>query len=301
MVRGIFLLHWFRPCRLVMPAENIGKIPPLCTHGAYRNVAWRLLDGFFWGLGENQMRNKITFRACLITSACSTCIGGFAFAVEPQEIGQASGLDEIIVTATKRTENLQDIPLPVSVETSAQLVAAGYTNLVDYASNIPSLNVGSLGTPGQSQVSMRGISSTSAVSAIGVYVDDVPMGSSNGWANGSTTLLDMMPYDLDRIEALRGPQGTLYGEGAMGGIIKYVLKTPSTTQFEANVGAETSTIDGARELGYTVRARVNMPVISDVLGVSVSVFDKVTPGFMYNEYTGEQNTNRDQEYGGRVA
>jgi iron complex outermembrane recepter protein len=247
------------------------------------------------------MRNKITFRACLITSACSTCIGGFAFAVEPQEIGQGAGLDEIIVTATKRTENLQDIPLPVSVETSAQLVAAGYTNLVDYASNIPSLNVGSLGTPGQSQVSMRGISSTSAVSAIGVYVDDVPMGSSNGWANGSTTLLDMMPYDLDRIEALRGPQGTLYGEGAMGGIIKYVLKTPSTTQFEANVGAETSTIDGARELGYTVRARVNMPVISDVLGVSVSVFDKVTPGFMYNEYTGEQNTNRDQEYGGRVA
>jgi len=257
--------------------------------------------GFSLSLGENYMLNGITMRPCLVAIACSTFTAGYAFAAETKEIDQSSGIEEIIVTATKRSENLQNIPLPVSVETSAQLVEAGYTNLLDYASNIPSLNVGSLGAPGRNQVSMRGVSSTSAVSAIGVYVDDVAMGSSNGWALGSTTMLDMMPYELDRIEVLRGPQGTLYGEGAMGGIIKYVLKTPSTTKFEANVGAEASTIDGARNSGYTVRARVNIPVISDVLGVSIGAFDKVTPGFMYNQYTGERDTNRDKEYGGRIA
>jgi iron complex outermembrane recepter protein len=279
------------------------------------------------------MLNGMTLRLCLVAIACSTSIAGYAFGDDAKEINQPAGdlaadsepyrlaqasqttranapaqtpdqgaeFAEIIVTATKRAENLQDIPLPVSVETSAQLVEAGYTNLLDYAANVPSLNVGSMGTPGQTQVSIRGISSTSAVSAIGVYLDDVAMGSSNGWALGSTTLLDMMPYELDRIEVLRGPQGTLYGEGAMGGIIKYVLKTPSTTKLEANVGADVSSIDGARDPGYTVRTRVNIPVISGVLGVSVGGFDKVTPGFMYNQYTGQRDTNRDQEYGGRIA
>jgi iron complex outermembrane receptor protein len=252
------------------------------------------------------MLNGVTLRPCLVAIACSTSIAGYAFADEPKEInqpasGQSAEIGEIIVTATKREENLQDIPLPVSVETSGQLLEAGYTNLLDYAANVPSLNAGSLGTPGQTQVSIRGISSTSAVSAIGVYLDDVAMGSSNGWALGSTTLLDMMPYELDRIEVLRGPQGTLYGEGAMGGIIKYVLKTASTTKFEADVGADMSTIYGARTPGYTVRTRVNLPVLDGVLGVSVGGFDKVTPGFMYNQYTGQRYTNRDREYGGRLA
>jgi outer membrane receptor protein involved in Fe transport len=148
---------------------------------------------------ENYMLNGMTLRLCLVALACSTASAGYAFADESKEISQPAGdlatstqplrlaqgndttrahappaktsdqgaeFAEIIVTATKRAENIQDIPLPVSVETSAQLLEAGYTNLLDYATNVPGLNVGSLGTPGQTQVSIRGISSTSAVSAI---------------------------------------------------------------------------------------------------------------------------------------
>jgi outer membrane receptor protein involved in Fe transport len=73
-----------------------------------------------------------------------------------------------------------------------------------------------------------------------------------------------LPYDLDRLELLRGPQGTLYGAGAMGGLVKYVMKSPSTTQSEATVGAELSDTEGAGKLGYTYSARVSEPLVNNV-------------------------------------
>jgi len=210
-------------------------------------------------------------------------------------------LTEIVVTANKRAENLQDVAASVSVENGAQLIQRGQTQLTDYAAYMPGFNVSSNGSPGLASVSLRGISSNTSTTAIGTYVDDTPIGSSSGWAGGAGTLLDMLPYDLDRIEVLRGPQGTLYGAGAMGGLIKYVLKAPSTTEVEANVGADVSTIDGAGNAGYSYRARVNVPVIGEVLGVSLSIFDKKTPGFMTDVYTGERDTNRASQYGARLA
>jgi len=210
-------------------------------------------------------------------------------------------LTEIVVTANKRAENLQDVAASVSVANGEQLIQRGQTQLADYAAYMPGFNVGSNGSPGLTSVSLRGISSNTSTTAIGTYLDDTPIGSSSGWAGGANTLLDMLPYDLDRIEVLRGPQGTLYGAGAMGGLIKYVLKAPSTTEVEANVGADVSTIDGAGNAGYSVRARVNVPAISEVLGVSLSVFDKKTPGFMTNVYTDERHTNRVSQYGARLA
>jgi iron complex outermembrane recepter protein len=210
-------------------------------------------------------------------------------------------LAEVIVTANKRQESEQNVAASVSVEKGEQLVASGQSQLADYAGNIPGLSVSSLGSPGQTSVSLRGISSVTSTPAIGVYLDDSPMGSSTGWANGSNTLLDMLPYDLDRLEVLRGPQGTLYGAGAMGGLIKYVLKTANTTQFQSEVGADVSTIDGAAGPGYAFRGRVNVPVVADVLGVSLSLFDKKTPGYMSDEYTGQRHTNDDDQYSGRLA
>ncbi|MCC7198095.1 MAG: TonB-dependent receptor [Gammaproteobacteria bacterium] len=211
------------------------------------------------------------------------------------------GLEEVIVTASKRAEKLQDVPVPVTVQTSEQLTAAGYAGIVDYANNVPSFTVVSYGTPGRTQVAVRGISSTGSIATVGTYLDDAPMGGSNGWVNAATTLLDIVPYDLEQVELLRGPQGTLYGQGAMGGILKYVLRKPSTEQFEGNVGGETTAIDDSDDLGYTVRGRVNMPVIDGLLGVSISGFDRHTPGYMDNEWTGAKDTNESRQYGGRVA
>lgn len=227
------------------------------------------------------------------------------YAVHPTESGMAAAddnrLEEVVVTANKRIENAQDVAVSVSVEKGERLMERGLTSLADYAASVPGLNVASSGTPGQTAVSIRGISSNTPTSAVGTYVDDTPMGSSSGWAFGSNTMLDMLPYDLDRIEVLRGPQGTLYGEGSMGGLIKYVLKTPSTNELQASVGADMSTIDGAGSVGYAFRSRVNMPVIPGVLGVSVSAFGQRTPGYTTNSFTGQRDTNQDRQYGGRLA
>jgi iron complex outermembrane recepter protein len=210
-------------------------------------------------------------------------------------------LEEVVVTANKRLENVQEVPSSVSVASGEQLIERGESQLTDYAAYMPGFNATNLGAPGLTSVSLRGISTGAATSAVGTYIDDVPVGGSSGWEVASTSLLDMLPYDLDRIEVLRGPQGTLYGAGSMGGIIKYVLKNPSTTDFEAKVGDEVSTIDGADKLGNAVYARVNLPLVHDALGLSVSFFDKMTPGYMDNIYNGDKDTNDSREYGGRAA
>jgi iron complex outermembrane receptor protein len=212
-----------------------------------------------------------------------------------------TSLVEIVVTANKREENVQNVASSVSVETGEKLIERGQTGLADYAAYMPGFNVSSQGTPGQSSVELRGISTGTSTSAIGTYLDDVPMGATSGWVNAATTLLDMLPYDLERLEVLRGPQGTLYGAGSMGGLIKYVLKAPSTTNLEATVGAETNHIDGTGSAGYAAQARVNIPVIEHALGVSVSVFGRREPGFMQNDFNGERDTNESKMYGARVA
>lgn len=224
------------------------------------------------------------------------CATQAAFAADSEP-----ALAEVVVTANKRTENAQDVPASVSVQTGEALISRGQTQLADYAAYVPGFDVASGGSPGQASVSLRGISTSANGAAVGTYLDDAPMGASSAWVNASASILDVLPYDLDRLEVLRGPQGTLYGEGSMGGLIKYVLKTPSTQQLEANVGGEINTIDGADRLGYAVRARVNAPLIADKLGVSLSLADKQSPGYMTNSYTGQQHTNETRQYGARLA
>jgi iron complex outermembrane receptor protein len=222
-------------------------------------------------------------------------------AAQQAQVAATGQLEEVVVTANKRVESAQDVASSVSVERGDALIERGQSQLSDYAAYMPGFNVSSMGSPGQNAVSLRGISSTGSTSAVGTYLDDAPVGASAGWANGSMTLLDMLPYDLDRLEVLRGPQGTLYGAGSMGGLIKYVLKPASTTQFQAQAGAETDVIDGAGKLGYSLQARLNAPLIDHVLGVSASIFDKYTPGYMSNIQTDGHDTNDAREYGGRLA
>jgi outer membrane receptor protein involved in Fe transport len=110
-----------------------------------------------------------------------------------------------------------------------------------------------------------------------------------------------MPFDLDRIEVLRGPQGTLYGAGAMGGLLKYVLTTPNTYELQEEAGVDFGSIDGADRPAMTVQAHVNVPILEDQLAISASVYDNYTPGYIDNAYSGASGTNSDKQYGGRIA
>ena len=102
---------------------------------------------------------------------------------------------------------------------------------------------------------MRGIAALSSGSTVGTYVDETPLGSNSLYQQATLFALDLLPYDIDSIEVLRGPQGTLYGAGAMGGLIKYVMKKPDTTQNEFRVGMGIADTQGADGPSFNYRAR----------------------------------------------
>ena len=211
------------------------------------------------------------------------------------------GLEEIVVTANKRLEDVQDVASSVSVVTGATLQEQERSQLSDYLAYMPGVTFNSTGSPGQTALTIRGISPLSDTSKVATYIDEAPLGSTGIWAQSGSLTLDLLPFDLDRVELLRGPQGTLYGASSMGGLLKYVLTTPDTKEFSAEFAADGASVDGAHNAAATLEGHVNLPIVADVLGASVSVFYKTTPGYIDNVYLGSHDTNEVKQYGGRVA
>lgn len=210
-------------------------------------------------------------------------------------------LSEVIVTAEKRSENVQNVPAAVSVVSSAELVRLQAAQLTDYAAFVPGLQVDSGGTPGQTQITLRGIDANGGGATVGTYIDDSALGSSSLFAQGASYQLDLNPYDIERVEVLKGPQGTLYGASTMGGLIKYILQPPDPKGFQAHVGGDLFDIDSSGTIGRAVRASVNVPIVRDKLAIWASFFDRFTPGYIDDAATGVRNQNTDREQGGRLS
>jgi iron complex outermembrane recepter protein len=216
----------------------------------------------------------------------------------------SGSLEEIVVTAQKRAERLQDVPVSVSAVSGQTLEATHATSLADYAAYIPSLQVTSfLGQPGQVNLALRGITtgSTAANQSVAIYVDEVPVGSSSIYAGGGSGGIDLLPYDVERIEVLEGPQGTLYGASALGGLLKYVTREPDLQQTQVRAGLDGSVVHNAQNQGYGARANANVPLIPDELGVSFSASHTYTPGYIDNIATGERSFNSGVQDAARVA
>jgi iron complex outermembrane receptor protein len=224
--------------------------------------------------------------------------------VQPPDGAQNVNLDEIVVTAQKRSEKLLDVPDSISALSGQQLESMHVNSLSDLADYIPGLSIQDGGAPGARTIVLRGLSTGYAPQTgaplVATYIDDAPVGPSNG-LRGAQFGLDLMPYDLDRVEVLEGPQGTLYGSGAMGGIIKYVLRQPDLNNFEARVGADTESIDGSAGPSWNTRAAVNLPLIANELAVRISgTYDK-SAGYINNVGAGVEDSNHGDQYGGRIS
>lgn len=233
-------------------------------------------------------------------------ISSAAGAAEIAQNSRATGDDpvqlaEVVVTAQKRTESVQDVPTAVSVLGGADLDKLQATDLVDYSSYVAGLQVDSGGTPGQTQITLRGIDANGGGVTVGTYLDDTPLGSSSLFAQGASYQLDLMPYDIERVEVLKGPQGTLYGASTMGGLVKYVLRSPDVNAFEGHAGVDLFDVDSAGSIGRGSRASVNLPVIADSLAVRLSYFNHFNPGYINNGATGAADQNTDRQQGGRLA
>jgi iron complex outermembrane recepter protein len=206
--------------------------------------------------------------------------------------------EEVIVTAQKREERLQDVPVPLSVLNGDVLADSDQVLLRDYATSVPGFSV-TPGIVGTQTLAIRGITTGGFTnSTVGVMIDDVPFGSS---VAGFNEVPDIDPSDLARIEVLRGPQGTLYGASSMGGIVKFVTADPSTAGYSGRVEAGTSSVYNGAEPGFSIRGAANIP-LSDTLAIRISGFRRQDPGYIDNPLiNGLDGVNEAQSYGARAS
>jgi outer membrane receptor protein involved in Fe transport len=213
--------------------------------------------------------------------------------------GGSVHLEEIIVTANKRAERLKDVPASVTAVTGEMLTTIGAARLEDYVAKVPGLLLSNVSfANGSNQLTIRGITTGFGGNpTVGVYIDDSPFGGSTGF--GAYQIPDLDPADLARVEVLRGPQGTLYGAGSMGGLLKYVTAAPDTTRFFGRAEVNGSQVDGGGS-GYGVRGMVNVPV-TETLALRISGYTREDPGFVDDAARGIDDVNSARFYGGRVA
>jgi iron complex outermembrane receptor protein len=220
---------------------------------------------------------------------------------ENPALSSSNGLSEIVVTAQKRAERLQDVPVPVTAISAQSLVDSNQLRLQDYFNTVPGLNFSAdqLGNP---VLSIRGLTTGGGNPTVGIVIDDVPYGSSTGIGSGSSTSIapDIDPSDLARIEVLRGPQGTLYGASSIGGLLKYVTLDPSTDRVSGRIQGGFSDVYNGADLGYSVRGAVNVP-LSDTVAIRASAFGRRDPGYIDNVETGRRGVNEGNSEGGRLA
>ncbi|MGH8085394.1 MAG: TonB-dependent receptor [Lysobacter sp.] len=209
-------------------------------------------------------------------------------------------LDTVLVTANKRVENVREVAAAISVIGERQLENMGANSLSDYADLVPGLQVQDNGAPGLTSVSLRGVAALSSGATVATYIDEVPVGSSGVYQAASILNLDLLPYDIDRIEVLRGPQGTLYGAGAIGGLIKYVTRAPDLSVPEFRLGVGMSSMPDGDE-GWNARFGASVPLKQDRLGLRVSYARNELPGYTGNVVDGSDDVNGGRQTGARAA
>ncbi|TCV97775.1 outer membrane receptor protein involved in Fe transport [Luteibacter rhizovicinus] len=190
--------------------------------------------------------------------------------------------------------------MPVSVLSETQLDRQNATSFADYATQVPGLNTISSGQ-GWTQLVLRGITSGSHQpnATVGTYIDDTPYGSSSIYAAGSMLTPDIDPSDIQRIEVLRGPQGTLYGSNTLGGLIKFVTTPPDTTQASGRIGVDANSVAGGGN-GFGTHAMVNIPLVANTLGLRVNAYERTDPGYIDNVNTGKTDVNEAKVRGART-
>ena len=220
-------------------------------------------------------------------------------AVPGQQSSQA--ITEVIVTAQKREQALIDVPASVTAISASRLTESGLNRLEDYVAEVPGMSIIAL-SRGYTSVVLRGISTgiSQATPSTAFYIDEAPVGSITSYATGSTLTPDLDPADLRRIEVLKGPQGTQYGAGAVGGLVRYVTIQPDSHVLGGSISAGANKVtDGGT--GSEGRASLNIPLVTDKLALRVSVLDRTDAGYIDNPEEHAKDDNRATTRGGRVA
>jgi len=186
-------------------------------------------------------------------------------------------LAEVVVTAQKRAERIQDIPISVSAISGDDLDRSGARDFKDVLLSVPGVSY-SGGEPGQSRYSIRGVSTAASSPTVGVYLNDISLITISTSFTGAA---DPLLVDMERVEVLKGPQGTLYGGSAMGGAIKYVTREPQANRFAITAeGGVASVAHGG--ISYNAESFLNIPVVQDRLAIRIGGAYQLDAGYVDN-------------------
>lgn len=212
--------------------------------------------------------------------------------VAAQEAETAS-LEEVVVTAQKREERLVDVPMSISVLSGEVLADRGFVNIQDLALAVPGMAMREDG-PGVYAIFMRGLSNQYGTGAlVGLYLDETPI-SLTGYDQ-----LDTRYYDMERVEVLKGPQGTLYGQGSVAGAVRYITKRPVLNEFQGSVEATAASVSGGEDK-ETVTGMVNIPVVTDKFALRIAATGEQGGGWQDHPLAGIENGNGQDMFNARA-
>lgn len=191
----------------------------------------------------------------------------------PAQSDAANAPGEIVVTASRRSQNLQDVPMSITAVTGSALQTKVATTFLDYAVSIPNLSfsVAGVGPSSGRSIAVRGIAD---VNTTGFYIDDSPL----------TESLDPKILDVERIEVLRGPQGTLYGARSLGGTVRLITVQPDANEFSGHVHASLSSTRNTDQPNYQIDGALNLPVVKDRIGLRVVALHQYDAGYFSRTY-----------------
>ena len=221
-----------------------------------------------------------------------------SLALDATAATDSDALTTIVVTAEKREEPLQNVPMSVTALGGGSLDKLQDRDFSDYATMVPGLSWVS-SQPGLTRLTLRGENAGGVGSTVAVYLDESPFGSSSALLNGSILSGDFDTWDLQRIEILRGPQGTLYGANSEGGLLKFVTTAPVLGSFSGAAEVTGESVDHGGE-GWDTRAVLNLPV-GDKVAWRVSGFEQHVPGYINDPLNGKSDVNGGHKEGGRVS
>ena len=242
-------------------------------------------------------------RARLLATACAVTLFTVPMSATAQDAPADTGTDpaargdEVVVTATRRAENINDVPLSISAFQQEELTEKGIVGFEGIARETPGV-VLNRPTQNFNNFTARGIATNgynaNLQSSVAVYIDELPVSTI-----GNTTVVDPTLFDVERVEFLRGPQGTLFGSGSLSGAMRILTKSPNLTSFDA-AGQVDLALTGSDSVRQRYNVMVNVPLVTDTLGIRAVGFYRNEDGYLDNVGTGIKNANKLINWGGRV-
>jgi len=209
---------------------------------------------------------------------------------QAEEEDKGSILEEIVVTASRTgAERLQDVPISITALSSDKLVARGLNSMEDVLRAVPGV-LFDANQQGVNRLTIRGLVAAELQyyqvqdrSLVGLYLDEIPIGLNTGNP-------DLRVLNIERVEVIRGPQGTLYGAGSMGGTIRYITRKPDPSKFAASVETQVSATKGS-DTNWNAKATFNLPLVADKLALQLGAYHEYAGGYVDNAGTGVKDAN----------